>query len=63
MAKRVKEIFEEIIEHYECVIDTSEVMDDHVNLFLEVPPKHAPVEAVQMIKAYRQKCCSENLLR
>jgi REP element-mobilizing transposase RayT len=33
----MKEIFEEIAEHYEIEIDMMEVMDDHVHLFLYVP--------------------------
>lgn len=55
MANRLKEIFREIAEHYEFVIDTMEVMDDHVHLFLEVPPKYAPAEVVRTIKSISAK--------
>lgn len=34
MAKRLKEIFQDIAERYEFEIDTMEVMEDHIYLFL-----------------------------
>jgi len=42
MTTRLKELFREIAERYEFEIDTMEAMDDHVHLFLVVPPKYAP---------------------
>ncbi len=51
MTKRLKEIFREIAEQYDLEIDTMEVMDDHVHLFLVVPPKYASAKVVQMIKS------------
>jgi REP-associated tyrosine transposase len=51
MTKRLKEIFREIAEQYELEIDTREVMDDHVHLFLVVPPKYVPARVVQIIKS------------
>jgi len=35
----VKGIFEKIAEEYEFRIDTMEVMEDHVHVFIEVPPR------------------------
>jgi REP-associated tyrosine transposase len=55
MTKRLKEIFREIAEQYDLEIDTMEVMDDHVHLFLVVPPKYAPAKVVQMIKSISAK--------
>lgn len=50
MTKRLKEIFREIAEHYDLEIDAMEVMDDHVHLFLVVPPKYSPAKVEQMTK-------------
>jgi putative transposase len=52
---RLKEIFSEIAERYEFEIDTMEAMDDHVHLFLVVPPKYAPSRVVQIIKSISAK--------
>lgn len=38
----VKEIFQRIAEEYEFNIDTMEVMEDHVHVFIEAPPRYAP---------------------
>lgn len=55
MTARLKEIFREIAERYEFEIDTMEAMDDHVHLFLVVPPKYAPARVVQIIKSISAK--------
>ena len=55
MTTRLKEIFREIAERYEFEIDTMEAMDDHVHLFLVVPPKYAPGRVVQIIKSVSAK--------
>lgn len=55
VANRMKEIFGEIAEQYEIEIDTMEVMDDHVHLFLSVPPKYSPAVVVQRIKSISAK--------
>ena len=55
MITRLKEIFREIAERYEFEIDTMEAMDDHVHLFLVVPPKYAPARVVQIIKSISAK--------
>jgi putative transposase len=55
LAKRVKVVFEEIAERYEFEIDTMEVRDDHVHLFLSVPPRYSPARVVQIIKSISAK--------
>lgn len=51
MAKRLKEIFEEIAERYDFEIDTQEVMEDHVHIFLSAPPRYSPSQVVQILKS------------
>jgi putative transposase len=55
LAKRLKMTFEEISERYEFEIDTMEVRDDHVHLFLSAPPRYSPAEIVQIIKSISAK--------
>jgi putative transposase len=55
LAKRLKMTFEEISERYEFEIDTMEVWDDHVHLFLSAPPRYSPAEIVQIIKSISAK--------
>jgi putative transposase len=55
MTNRLKEVFQEIAEQYEFEIDTMEIMDDHVYLFLSVPPKYAPAVVVQRMKSISAK--------
>ena len=49
LAKRLREVFGEIAERYEFEIDTMEVKDDHVHLFLSAPPRYSPARVVQII--------------
>jgi putative transposase len=55
IAGRLKEIFQEIANHHEVKIDTMEVVDDHVHLFLSVPPRYAPAVVVQRMKSISAK--------
>jgi putative transposase len=55
LAKRLKTTFQEISERYEFEIDTMEVMDDHVHLFLSAPPRYSPARIVQIIKSVSAK--------
>jgi REP-associated tyrosine transposase len=55
ISKRLKEIFQDIAERYEFEIDTMEVMEDHVHLFLVVPPKYAPSMVVNILKSISAK--------
>ena len=55
LAKRIREAFGEIAERYEFDIDTMEVKDDHVHLFLSAPPRYSPARVVQIIKSISAK--------
>src|SRR4030042_6056439 len=50
VAEYVKVIFSKIAEEYEFKIDTMEVMEDHVHVFVEVPPRYSPARVVQVMK-------------
>ncbi|MFC1894003.1 IS200/IS605 family transposase, partial [Chloroflexota bacterium] len=47
----LEEVFQQISEEYEFRIDTMEVMEDHVHIFVEVPPRYSPAQAVQILKS------------
>ncbi len=47
----LKEVFERIAEEYEFHIDTMEIMEDHVHVFIGVPPSYSPSEVVQILKS------------
>ena len=51
VSKRLKEVFHKIAEEYEFKIDTMEVMEDHVHIFVEVPPRYSPGQVVQILKS------------
>ena len=55
LAKGIKTSFEEISERYGFDIDTMEVKDDHVHLFLSAPPRYAPATIVQILKSISAK--------
>ena len=55
LANGIREVFAEIAERYEFEIDTMEVKDDHVRLFLSAPPRYSPAEIVQIIKSISAK--------
>jgi len=55
LAKRLKMIFQEIAERYEFEIDTMEVRDDHVHLFLSAPPRYSPARLAQVMKSISGK--------
>ncbi len=55
LAKKLKMTFQEISERYEFEIDTMEVKDDHVHLFLSAPPRYSPARVVQVIKSISAK--------
>ncbi len=50
LAKRVKEMFQEISQQYDFEIDIQEVMSDHVHLFLSFPPRYSISQVVQILK-------------
>jgi len=47
----IKTIFNKIAEEYGFGIDTMEVMEDHVHVFVEVPPRYSPAQVVQIMKS------------
>ena len=51
VAKYVKEIFGQIAEEYGFEIDTMEVIEDHVHVFIEAPPRYSPARVVQIMKS------------
>jgi putative transposase len=55
LAKGIKASFQEISERYGFDIDTMEVKDDHVHLFLSAPPRYSPARIVQIIKSISAK--------
>jgi len=55
LAKRLKEIFQEIAKRYEFEIDEAEVKEDHIHLFLIAPPRYSPSRIVQIMKSISAK--------
>ena len=55
LAKRLKEVFHEIADRYEFEIDTMEVKEDHVHLFLTATPRYSPSQIVQIMKSISAK--------
>ena len=51
VSEYLKVIFSKIAEEYEFEIDTMEVMEDHVHIFVEVPPRYSPARVVQIMKS------------
>ena len=51
VAKYVKQVFQEVAEEYGFWIDTMEVVEDHVHVFVAAPPKYSPSQLVQMLKS------------
>ena len=49
--KRVQEIFEEISKNHEFDIDTLEVSEEHVHIFLSFPPRYSISRVVGMMKS------------
>ena len=47
----LKATFRRIAEEYRLGIDKMEVMEDHVHIFVEVPPKYSPARVVQIMKS------------
>ncbi len=47
----LKATFNKIAEEYGFRIDTMEVMEDHVHIFVEAPPKNSPAQVVQVMKS------------
>ncbi len=55
LSRYLKGVFSRIAEEYECHIDTMEVMQDHVHIFIEAPPSYSPAHLVQVLKSISAK--------
>ena len=51
IADYAKQVFRKTVEEYDMVIDTVEVVEDHVHIFLEAPPRLSPSRIVQILKS------------
>ena len=51
VAERAKLVFRKIAEEYDMIIDTMEIVEDHVHMFLEAPPRLPPSRIVQILKS------------
>jgi putative transposase len=51
VAQIVHQLFQQIAAAYDIEIDTMEIMEDHVHLFLSAPPRYAPARMVQILKS------------
>ena len=51
VAEATKEILRKIAETYGMEIDTLEVVEDHVHVFLSAPPRYAPARVMQIMKS------------
>ncbi len=51
VAEATKEILAEIAEAYDMEIDTLEIMEDHVHLFVSCPPRYSPARVMQILKS------------
>jgi putative transposase len=55
LAKRLKDVFQGIEERYEFEMDTMEVKENHVHLFLTTPSRYSPSQIVQVMKSISAK--------
>ena len=51
VAEYTKEVLQRIAEEYDMSVDTLEVVEDHVHIFLEAPPRLSPARIVQILKS------------
>ncbi len=51
VAEYAKQVFERIAEEYDLTIDVMEVVEDHVHIFLEAPPRVSAAQIVQVLKS------------
>jgi putative transposase len=51
VAQTVQELFYQIAAAYDLEIDTMEVMEDHVHVFLSAPPRYAPARIAHILKS------------
>lgn len=51
VAEYAKQVLQKIAEEYDMSIDTLEIVEDHVHIFLEAPPRLSPSRIVQVMKS------------
>ena len=51
VAEYVKLMFARVAEEYYMIIEQMEVVEDHVHIFLEAPPRLSPSRIVQILKS------------
>ena len=51
VADYLGEVFGKIAEEYGFRIDTLGIVEDHVHVFIEAPPKYSPARVVQIMKS------------
>jgi len=51
VAQYAREVLQRIANEYEFWVDTMEVMEDHVHVFLEASPRYSPAQVVQIMKS------------
>jgi putative transposase len=63
IADYAKQVFQRITEEYDVVIDTMEIVEDHVHIFLEAPPRLSPSRIVQILKSISARELFRQFLR
>jgi len=51
VSEAVREILHSVAEADDMEIDTMEVMEDHVHVFLSAPPRYSPARVMQIMKS------------
>ena len=51
VAQYTKEVLQRIADEYGFWVDTMEVTEDHVHVFVEAPPRYSPAQVVQIMKS------------
>jgi len=51
VAEYAKEVLRNAAEAYGMWVDTLDVREDHVHIFLEAPPRYSPARVVQILKS------------
>jgi putative transposase len=54
-------MLQRVAEEYDMVIDTMDIVEDHVHVFLEAPPRLSPSRIVQILKSISAESCFDSL--
>jgi putative transposase len=63
VGERLKALIREICTEYGWEVDSLEVMDDHVHLFVSCPPRYAPAQVMNVIKSLTARALYEEFPR